>query len=72
MQTYFIGMSKRGQTLVIEARRNKDFLSCELYDYYGERATSKRQLYQRRYQILDNLKAARPNVYGSLRYAIVD
>ena len=70
--TYHIGLAKRGQTLVIEARRNKDYLSCELYDYMGEREVTKQQLEERRYKILEKMKAQRPDVYGDLRYAVVD
>ena len=69
--TYFIGFGKRKQTLEIEAVRNKDFLSCEIYDYYGEREVSKEHLKANRYKILDLLKQQRPEVYGDLRYAIV-
>ena len=70
-QTYFIGFGKRGQTLEIEARRNKDYLSCELYDYYGEYEVTKTHLNENRYKILDVLKRDRPDVYGNLKYAIV-
>lgn len=69
---YHIGLAKRKNTLVIQAVRCVDFLSCEIYDYMGERETTKMQLYKNRYEILDHLKQTRPNVYGSLRYAIVE
>jgi len=72
MRIYHIGMSKRGKTLVIEARRDVDYLSCEIYDYYGRRITTKKQLHENRYSILNNLKAVKPETYGDLRYAIVD
>ena len=38
---YFCGLSKDGRTAVVEMRRNKDYLNCELYEYYGERETTK-------------------------------
>ena len=71
MKTYHIGFGKRDKTLEIEAVRNKDYLSCELYDYYGEREVTKRHLRDMRYGILRLLKQQRPEVYGNLKYAIV-
>ena len=68
---YYIGIGKRGKTLEIEAVRNKDFLSCEIYDYYGEREVTKQHLNNNRYNILALLKKQKPDVYGNLRYAIV-
>lgn len=72
MKQYHIGTAKQGNTLVIEARRSIDYLSCELYDYWGERVITKRQLRQNRYGILGFLKQNRPEVYGNLKYAIVN
>ena len=70
--TYHIGFAIEGQTFIIEARRDKDFLSCELYDYKGEHVVTKEQLYEHRYEILADAKRHRPEVYGQLRYASVD
>ena len=69
---YHVGLSKRNNTLVIEARHSVDYLSCELYDYLGKRETTKEQLYNNRYKILETFKKAKPDVYGKLRYAVVD
>jgi hypothetical protein len=69
---YFIGISKDRNTAVIEARRDKDNLSCELYDYFGERMTTKRQLKQNAAEFLAYLKTYRPNVYGSCTKLIVN
>lgn len=69
---YHIGFSKRGKTMVIEARRCIDFLSCELYDYMGQREITKKQLRANRYQVLDLMKQRRPDVYGRLKFAVVD
>lgn len=45
---YFIGIAiKNKQTLTVQARRSKDFLSCELIDYFGERITTKKGLKER-------------------------
>ena len=72
MKTYHIGLSKRANTLIIEARRCVDYLSCEIYDYLGERETTKTGLYINRYSILEMMQAKRPDVYSSLKFAIVD
>lgn len=69
---YHVGFSKRGKTLVIEAVKCVDFLSCEIYDYMGERVTTKKDLYKNRYQILAMAKKNRPEVYGKLKFAIVE
>ena len=72
MVTYHIGFCKRGKTLIIQARTSVDCLSCEIYDYMGAHVTSKVSLQRNRYQILALAKAKRPDVYGSLRYAVVE
>jgi len=69
---YHIGFGKRGRTLVIEARRCVDYLDCEIYDYMGVREITKRELNQNRYEILRIAKGMNPDVYGELRYAVVD
>ena len=69
---YHVGLVIRGRTLVIQARQSVDFLDCELYDYMGPRETTKRRLYANRYEILKLAQANRPQVYGRLRWAIVD
>lgn len=69
---YHVGLAKRGKTLVIEARRDIDYLSCELYDYMGQRETTKAQLKKNRYQVLELMKQQRPDVYGNLKFAVVD
>jgi hypothetical protein len=43
-RTYFIGVSKRGKTIVVQAAECNDDLSCEIYLYYGERITTKKNL----------------------------
>ena len=58
--------------MVIEARQSIDYLSCEIYDYLGERETTKKKLYEHRYRLLALVQAERPNVYGNLKFAVVD
>ena len=72
MKVYHVGFSKRGKTMVIEARENIDCLSCELYDYMGQRETTKQSLNNNRYLILAEMKKQNPKVYGNLKYAVVD
>ena len=41
-QTYFMGLIKKSaNTVILQMRRDKDYLSCELWQYYGERITTK-------------------------------
>ena len=56
MKTYFIGLIRgtgnckcwanghNKSTVIIQARRNKDYLSPSLWQYYGERETTKKRL----------------------------
>uniref|UniRef100_A0A6M3LE23 Uncharacterized protein n=1 Tax=viral metagenome TaxID=1070528 RepID=A0A6M3LE23_9ZZZZ len=69
---YYVGLSKRGQTMVIQATTSRDFLDCETYDYFGERIITKKQLRESRYDLLDKMKSRRPEVYGDLKYAVVE
>lgn len=71
-KTYHIGLSKRGKTMVIEMVRCVDYLGCEIYDYMGERIVTKKHLNDCRYDLLSNMKAQRPEVYGNLKYAVVE
>ena len=59
MQTYHIGLAKGGHyhggresTLIVQARRSIDFLSCELWKYMGQRETTKAQLKARKSELL--------------------
>ena len=55
-RTYHIGLSAPkgvdGDTLIIEARRSVDYLSCELWQYLGEHITTKRELHEARFDIM--------------------
>lgn len=45
---YHVGVTiKNKQTLTIQVRRSKDFLSCELINYFGKRITTKKGLKKR-------------------------
>lgn len=70
--TYHIGLSKRGKTMVVETAHCVDFLGCEIYDYMGERIITKKQLNASRHDLLDKMKSHRPEVYGNLKYAVVE
>jgi len=58
-KTYHVGLAKGGRyhggresTLIVQARRSVDFLSCELWKYLGERETTKAELKARKAEIL--------------------
>ena len=42
----------RADTLIIQATRDVDDLSCDLWKYYGRREITKKQLRQDRFKIL--------------------
>lgn len=44
MRNYHIGFYKKGKTLVMQVVSDKDCLSPELFQYLGERRTTKKQL----------------------------
>jgi len=69
---YHVGLAKRKRTLIIQASDNVDCLSCELYHYMGVRNTTKVQLRQNRYEILDLAQQLWPSTYGGLKYAVVE
>ena len=69
---YHVGISKRNNTMVIQACKCVDFLSCEVYDYMGKRETTKTSLRENRYSILQMMQAQKPDVYGNLRFAVVE
>ena len=72
MATYHVGLAIRKHALVIQAARSVDYLSCEIYDYMGRRETTEARLREKRYGILAMMQAKKPDVYGKLRYAIVE
>ena len=72
MRAYHIGLLKRGKTLVIQAVEDKDYLDCEIYDYLGQFNMTKAKLKQSRYPLLDIMQLRKPQVYGDLRYAVVE
>ena len=69
---YHVGLAKRKRTLIIQASDNVDCLSCELCHYMGVRNTTKVQLRQNRYEILDLVQQLWPSTYGGLKYAVVE
>ena len=66
MKTYFIGtkLSKNKKTVYLDIARSIDGLSCEIYDYFGERETTRKQLDTNKYDFLAFLKTFRPGVYS--------
>lgn len=70
---YYIGttLNKNKTRVILEARRNKDLLSCEIYDYFGERLTTKKNLNKTKNQFLAYLKTWKPDLYGNCKTIIV-
>jgi len=67
-KTYFIGMMKgsgscyplhrnghKADTLIVQAARDKDFLSCDLWKYLGEFIITKKELKERKALILSEV-----------------
>lgn len=47
----------RKNTVIVEMRENKDFLSCELWLYLGERITTKESIKQKKFEMLQWINA---------------
>lgn len=47
-KVYYIGTIKRGNRVILQARTNVDYLSCEIHDYFGARLTTKKDLKNRK------------------------
>lgn len=67
MRIYYIGIKKEKKSIIIQAVRDKDFLDCEIYEYYGEREVTKKQLHENRFSILQALQERKPEVYSGFR-----
>ena len=52
MKTYYIGLLKRGDTVVLEMADTVDQISCECWKYYGERERSIAHLKRESAQVL--------------------
>ena len=59
-RTYFIGVSKRGRTVIVQAAESVDSLSCEIYLYYGERVTTKKNLRDNKRTLLNEFVKLNP------------
>lgn len=52
MKFYHISFVKDGKTLVIQARETIDALSCETWKYWGRREITKRELNEKKRELL--------------------
>ena len=52
MKTYHIGFVKDGKTLVVQATKTVDELSCETWKYWGEREITKKELNKKKNELL--------------------
>ena len=68
---YHVGLAQEGRTAVFQHRKDKDFLSCELLDYYGERFTTKagarRRLAVNKPDVLATLAVRYPGRFNNVR-----
>jgi hypothetical protein len=51
-KTYFIGTGHHKDTVIFHLRRNLDALPCEIYNYYGERITTKKKVREQKDELL--------------------
>ena len=55
---YFIGFVKSGSKVIVQLRKSKDYLSCELWQYFGERITTKKRIYEQRKELLSEINTS--------------
>jgi hypothetical protein len=58
--------------MIIQACECIDNLNCEIYDYMGQRITTKKELYNNRYSILKIMREQKPEIYNQCKFAIVN
>ena len=51
-KTYFIGFIKSGKKVIVQTAKSVDGLSCELWQYFGERVTTKQKLKNSKKELL--------------------
>jgi len=51
-QGYHLGLIKSGETVILQAVREKDFLDCELWQYLGHRLVTKKFLKEKKLDLL--------------------
>lgn len=52
MKSYHVGLLKADDKIIIQCRRNIDFLSCEIWKYCGQRLTTKAALKAKKSELL--------------------
>ena len=80
---YFVGVLKGGGvkglhdtgsypegTIVVQARRYVDHLSCEIADYLGPRETTKKRLKETRLEILKVVQKLHPD--WGVKHVVID
>ena len=74
MRVYHVALSGPGcdchmggpESITLHARRDLDFLPCEIWTYYGKRETTKARLRQNRADILALINRERGTTYKHL------
>ena len=79
MKTYHIGLIKGSQgswgnghrvdTVIVQARKNKDELSLGLWEYYGEHLISKKKLHEIKDELLKTINA---HYKTSFKHIVID
>jgi len=54
---YHVGLLKQGETLVIEMRRDIDYLNCEIWRYLGQRQVTKKYYKENKIVILQAINS---------------
>lgn len=65
------GTKRQTETLVIEACRDIDYLSCELWRYEGRRETTKKELRAKRFEIMAWANTLRPADWPEFKHVQV-
>lgn len=68
--TYFKNSKKNH--VVLQARKDVDYLNCEAVDYFGERITTKKQLKANKDKFLSYLRTEMPAKYSKAIYISID
>jgi hypothetical protein len=70
---YHIGTYKKNsKTVILQAVKDKDMLSNELIDYYGEHLTTKKMLKENKDFFLKHIQSHSPLIYDNFKYIIVE
>lgn len=73
MQVYHVGLLIHKGVAKLQLRRDVDFLSCEIYEYFGKRETTKREIVKKLHDVklnaafLTEILKARPELSTKIK-----